>query len=185
SGGRGKAGHVDPFELSADLPRGILPASSFLGPPGGDPRVRGVRRPRAPPGNGGEVRTPGPGAPGAPGAPRDVRRREDHSRAGPHHRALRDAAPAAARAPRLIGVGHLSRGAIRPPESLALVVAPHRGQAQVVVSLTTLPVEVAGPSGPCPHVRQPPPGAPERMLPCAWPGCERGTGLSGPLRTRC
>jgi hypothetical protein len=42
------------------------------------------------------------------------------------------------------------------------------------VSLTTLPVEAAGSSGPCVHVRQHHPGATERMLPCAWPGCDLG-----------
>ncbi len=42
--------------------------------------------------------------------------------------------------------------------------------------VTTLPVDVAGSAEPCEHTRQHHPGAPGRMLPCAWPGCERGVG---------
>ena len=42
------------------------------------------------------------------------------------------------------------------------------------MSLITLPVEAAASSGPCLHARQHHPGAPERMLPCAWPECDVG-----------
>lgn len=42
------------------------------------------------------------------------------------------------------------------------------------MSLIARSVEAAGSSGPCLHVRQHHPGAPERMLPCAWPRCDLG-----------
>ncbi|HVP59849.1 MAG TPA: hypothetical protein VMT11_04800 [Myxococcaceae bacterium] len=42
--------------------------------------------------------------------------------------------------------------------------------------MSPLPVDPAGSSGACVHVRQHHPGSPERMLPCAWPGCDLGVG---------
>jgi len=44
------------------------------------------------------------------------------------------------------------------------------------MSLIAHSVDGAGNSGPCLHVRQHHLGAPERMLPCAWPGCTVGVG---------
>lgn len=44
------------------------------------------------------------------------------------------------------------------------------------MSLNTLSIEIGGSSRACLHVRQHHPGAPERMLPCAWPDCEMGVG---------
>ena len=40
--------------------------------------------------------------------------------------------------------------------------------------LIPLAVGPASSSGPCAHVRQHHPGSPERVLPCAWPGCVVG-----------
>ncbi len=40
--------------------------------------------------------------------------------------------------------------------------------------MTTLSIAVGGSSRACLHARQHHPGAPERMLPCAWPDCEMG-----------
>ena len=42
------------------------------------------------------------------------------------------------------------------------------------MSLTTHSIGLGGGSRACLHARQHHPGAPERMLPCAWPGCEVG-----------
>lgn len=39
-----------------------------------------------------------------------------------------------------------------------------------------LPVDPASSAAPCGHVRQHQPGAPERLLPCAWPECDVGVG---------
>jgi len=44
------------------------------------------------------------------------------------------------------------------------------------VSLSALTVGSASSSGPCLHVRQHHPGSLDRMLPCAWPGCDVGVG---------
>jgi len=44
------------------------------------------------------------------------------------------------------------------------------------VPLTAHTVDGAGNSGPCLHLRQHHLGAPERMLPCAWPDCDVGVG---------
>jgi hypothetical protein len=40
--------------------------------------------------------------------------------------------------------------------------------------MTTLSIALDGSSGACLHARQHHPEAPERMLPCAWPACEKG-----------
>ena len=37
-----------------------------------------------------------------------------------------------------------------------------------------LPLDLASTAGTCAHRRQHHPGCPERMLPCAWPGCDVG-----------
>ena len=37
-----------------------------------------------------------------------------------------------------------------------------------------LPLDLASSAGACAHLRQHHPGSPERMLPCAWPGCGVG-----------
>jgi hypothetical protein len=42
--------------------------------------------------------------------------------------------------------------------------------------MNTLSISLVGDSRACLHARQHHPGAPERMLPCAWPGCEMGVG---------
>jgi len=44
------------------------------------------------------------------------------------------------------------------------------------VSVMPLPVGPLNAAGPCGHVRQHHPGAPERLLPCAWPKCDVGVG---------
>jgi hypothetical protein len=46
----------------------------------------------------------------------------------------------------------------------------------VAGSMNTLSIALSGSSLACLHARQHHPGAPERMLPCAWPGCEMGVG---------
>lgn len=42
------------------------------------------------------------------------------------------------------------------------------------MSVSPLALGPASSSGPCAHVRQHHPGSPERILPCAWPGCPVG-----------
>ena len=42
--------------------------------------------------------------------------------------------------------------------------------------MVPVPEEPTSSSGPCLHVRQHHPGAPERLLPCAWPECDVGVG---------
>jgi hypothetical protein len=42
--------------------------------------------------------------------------------------------------------------------------------------LKALSIAFGGNSRSCLHVRQHHPGAPERMLPCAWPDCDLGVG---------
>lgn len=42
--------------------------------------------------------------------------------------------------------------------------------------MNTLSIAFGGTSLACLHARQHHPGAPERMLPCAWPACEMGVG---------
>ena len=44
------------------------------------------------------------------------------------------------------------------------------------MSLNALSIAIGGTSRPCLHVRQHHPGAPELILPCAWPDCEVGVG---------
>lgn len=44
------------------------------------------------------------------------------------------------------------------------------------MSLTALSVDGRSTSRPCLHVRQHHLGAPERILPCAWPDCDVGVG---------
>lgn len=44
------------------------------------------------------------------------------------------------------------------------------------MTLNALSIALGGHSRPCLHVRQHHPGAPERMLPCAWPDCDVGVG---------
>ncbi|HET9157428.1 MAG TPA: hypothetical protein VFN91_12215 [Myxococcaceae bacterium] len=44
------------------------------------------------------------------------------------------------------------------------------------MSLKTVSIAPGGSARPCLHVRQHHPGAPERILPCAWPDCDVGVG---------